>query len=82
MGCCGQQRAELSATLGTAGQNGAPVSNGSELKIEFKQRSPMMVRGPSTGRHYQFAPESYAQMVDARDAHALIESGYFRRAET
>ncbi len=82
MGCCGQQRAELSATRSAAGQHNVPVGHGSEFRIEFNKRSPVMVRGPATGRHYQFAPDSYAQVVDARDAHALIESGYFRRAET
>jgi len=37
-----------------------------------------MVRGPSTGRHYQFTGSTPVQRVDAADAGPLVRSGYFR----
>jgi hypothetical protein len=81
MACCGQRRAEA------VQQNTMPKHDpaSSEIvhtpapwaKVRFTQKAAILVRGPVTGRHYQFHEGAYSQQVDARDAAVLIDSGYF-----
>lgn len=83
MGCCGQQRNALAQSQ-TAGQlktmQHIPIEQGPYTKIEFKHRTAILIRGPITGRHYQFHEGAYTQRVDARDAVSLIRSGHFQPA--
>jgi hypothetical protein len=78
MACCGQQRAAFIQGKQT-GTQPAPVA-GASVNIRFRQASSVMVRGPVTGRHYQFNGSVNVQRVDARDAAALVKTGYFQHA--
>jgi hypothetical protein len=40
----------------------------------------MVVRGPATGRQYTFSAAAQVQMVEARDAAALLRTSWFRQA--
>ncbi len=76
MACCGQGRTAL--VQGRATGQALPTYAGPTVRIEFTQQASVLIRGPSTGRHYQFHPGSPAQQVDPRDAASLVKSGYFR----
>ena len=78
MTCCGQGRAAL-ALARSAAQQG-PATAGPSVRITFTQPTSVFIRGPATGRHYQFHPEAQTQPVDPRDATSLLKSGYFRPA--
>lgn len=78
MGCCGQQRGVL-VNANATGASASPES-GASVDLRFTQRSAVLVRGPVTGRHYQFNGTAHAQRVDARDAASLVKSGYFEFA--
>jgi hypothetical protein len=77
MACCGQQRAALVQDKSTF--TSTQQAAGTSINLRFKQPSAVMVRGPVTGKHYQFNGSANAQRVDARDAAALIKSGYFQQ---
>ncbi|HEX3437535.1 MAG TPA: hypothetical protein VHT24_12265 [Pseudacidobacterium sp.] len=76
--CCGQQRAAIVHGRTTGQPERGRI--GTTVQIKFTQPSAIMIRGPITGRHYQFHGTEITQTVDARDAAALIRSGYFLRA--
>lgn len=78
MGCCGQRRTAL--VQGRASGQPMPATAGPSVRIEFMQQASVMIRGPATGRHYQFHPGAQSQQVDPRDAASLVKSGYFRLA--
>jgi hypothetical protein len=78
MACCGQGRAALVLDRASAPQ--VPAVHGPSVRIEFTQQAAVMIRGPATGRHYQFHPGAQTQPVDPRDAACLLKSGYFRLA--
>lgn len=78
MSCCGQQRAALTHNKPAAAQTSHTA--GSSVYVRFKQPSAVLVRGPVTGRHYQFDGSVNTRSVDARDAAALIKTGYFQLA--
>lgn len=78
MACCGQQRAVFVQGKSTGAQT-VPES-GASVNIRFKQATAVLVRGPVTGRHYQFDGSRNTQRVDVRDANALIKTGYFQPA--
>jgi hypothetical protein len=72
MACCGQQRSALVHGNATEGFEGA-------VPLEFTRRTNIVVRGPVTGRGYRFHDGAYIQLVDHRDAAALIATGYFQQ---
>jgi hypothetical protein len=78
MACCGQQRSALVQGKATGAQTFS--NEGGSVAVRFKQSSAIIVRGPVTGRHYQFNGSANSQHVDARDAAALVKTGYFQRA--
>ncbi len=78
MACCGQQRAALVQDKATGTQTFQDT--GTSVNIRFTQPSAVLVRGPVTGRHYQFNGSVNTLRVDARDAATLIKSGYFQPA--
>jgi hypothetical protein len=57
-----------------------PAASGQSVRIAFMPQESVLIRGPSTGRHYQFHPGAQTQAVDPRDAASLLKSGYFRLA--
>lgn len=73
MSCCGQKRAEAAS---------APPSIADEgMVLRYLQDRPILVRGPSTGRHYSFSGAQPLQAVHARDVDALVRTGVFARRE-
>lgn len=87
-------QAELAAQklppMRVAPTNGAP-GNGSRtlvavqagaksVSVRYLEQSNIVVCGPATGRRYAFSGTSAIQSVDARDASALLQTRFFRRA--
>ena len=73
MACCGQRRTD------SINNSSQPVNEHGPVMLKYLERSPIMVRGSTTGRHYQFSGSSPVQVVDGRDAAALLRTGFFRR---
>lgn len=70
--CCGQKRSALKVS-GEAQQ--------ANLNLHYFGYSTMNVRGPATGRLYQFSKLQPMQAVDARDAAAILRTRLFRRVK-
>lgn len=49
-------------------------------RIRYVEVSPILVRGPATGRRYSFSGANPVQAVDARDAERLLRTRFFRIA--
>jgi hypothetical protein len=47
------------------------------LAVRYVERSRLVVRGPATGRQYEFTLGKPTQMVAAQDADALLRTRYF-----
>lgn len=50
-----------------------------QIPIRYLQTSPIRVKGPITGRNYEFSARHPVQLVDNHDATALLRTGFFRR---
>ena len=50
------------------------------VPLQYKEQSPIRVRGMATGRVYVFSGSQPVQTVDERDVAALLQTRYFRRA--
>ena len=63
------------------GASGAatPPLGGRVLAVRYVERSRLVVRGPATGRQYQFSLDKPMQMVSVQDADALLRTRYFVR---
>ena len=57
--------------------NSAPGSY--SVLLRYTEISPVLVRGPISGRHYRFSRSEPVQTVDTRDAAALLRTGFFRQ---
>jgi hypothetical protein len=57
----------------------AVVVAGGDVPIEYLERSRIRVRGPATGRVYEFSGDARVQAVDLRDAAGLLGTRFFRR---
>jgi hypothetical protein len=77
MACCGQNRTAFAHQASTANRTVAPVNSATSLR--FLQKRAILVRGPLTGRRYQFSPEAFTTNIDPGDMDALLKSGYFER---
>jgi hypothetical protein len=55
------------------GQNRAAVTR------EFKEKSPIRVQRPATGRSYDFSAANPVRLVDAQDAESLLRPRFFTR---
>ncbi len=49
------------------------------VTLQYLENSPILVRGPVTGRLYEFSNAQPVQSVDLRDAETLLRTGFFRR---
>jgi len=88
MGCCGL-RSQIPATATaplrpvaeafTQRPRGAPPGSRGVL-LTYRERARILVRGPVTGRAYEFSPQLPPPSVEPRDADVLLRSGRFRRA--
>jgi hypothetical protein len=50
----------------------------SSVALHYLEHSPIRVRGPMTGREYDFSGSQPVQAVDSRDAPALLRTRFFR----
>jgi hypothetical protein len=93
MSCCGQKRSNFtvrppvtrSAPSATVSTNRPPApapapSAGGMVALRSVSASGMVVRGPATGRQYAFSAAAPVQMVESRDAAALLRTSWFRQA--
>lgn len=51
----------------------------SAVSVRYMQSSPIRVRGPATGRQYQFSAGAPVQAIDPKDAPALLRTSFFRQ---
>ncbi len=89
MGCCGQHRAELKRTLTITSLpkpsanpvSGTPVvpETGS-ARLRYARNGAILVRGPVSGRVYEFGTANPECDVDLRDAEVLLRTDLFRRS--
>lgn len=59
--------------------NGATPDRG-VVPLRSRERARLLVRGPVTGRAYEFSAAQPIQAVDARDAESLLRTRLFLRA--
>lgn len=57
----------------------APNPAFDSIRLRYLARSPILVRGTSSGRAYRFSGEEPVQRVARADAQHLLASGHFRR---
>src|SRR3954469_18129619 len=48
------------------------------VQLRYLESSPVLVRGSVTGRQYEFSAARPTQLVDTRDAQALLRTRFFR----
>jgi hypothetical protein len=95
MSCCGQKRSSFIArppgvrwTAGASQPAARPPSPatppqpqaGALVALRAVSSGGMVVRGPTTGRQYAFSAAQPVQMVEGRDAAALLRTSWFRLA--
>lgn len=86
--CCGSKRSALrnASRVQATRQAASPAVQASPpqpfapVTLRYIETSEIRVRGPMTGRLYDFSGNPPTQAVDPRDAGALARSGRFRRA--
>lgn len=57
----------------------SPALNDRSVYLQYREQSPIQVRGLATGRVYQFSDKQPVHAVDERDAAALLQTRLFRR---
>src|SRR5215207_4228849 len=63
----------------TGGADAEPSAGaGVTARVRYTERARVRVRGAATGRDYEFSGEAPLRAVDARDADALVRTGFFR----
>lgn len=58
-------------------QSAQPLLTHPSVVLRYTETSPILVRGPASGRQYQFSGSKPVQAVDARDVAALLRTGFF-----
>jgi hypothetical protein len=61
-------------------QSAPPLSTHYSIVVRYTETSPILVRGPVSGRQYQFSGSKPVQAVDPRDAAALLRTGFFSQS--
>ena len=56
------------------------VETARHVQLRYRDRAPVQVRGPVTGRTYVFSAAQPVQTVDAREADGLLRTKMFSRA--
>jgi hypothetical protein len=78
MGCCGRARDAVRQEYASVTPEAArPLQPGAAIR--YLGRSPILIRGPLTGRAWTFRPGEPDQLVDPHDAEVLVRTGLFRR---
>jgi hypothetical protein len=93
MACCGKMRSTFAgqrpvarpapASPLAASRPRAPAAApapGGLVALRSVAAGGMVVRGPATGRQYAFSAAAPVQVVEARDAAALLRTSWFRQA--
>jgi hypothetical protein len=95
MSCCGQKRSSfmsrppVARSAAAASQAAAPPHSpaarpqpqaGALVALRSVSSGGMVVRGPTTGTQYSFSATQPVQMVEGRDAAALLRTSWFRLA--
>ena len=52
----------------------------SPVALRYTETSPILVKGPASGRQYQFSGLNPVQPVDARDVAGLLRTRFFRQS--
>jgi hypothetical protein len=74
MSCCGQNRQALKQNrISVTAEPPPPPSS----RVKYTGHSEMLMRGPSSGRSYLFAPQGPAQEIEASDLAAIMATGLF-----
>lgn len=76
MSCCGQRG--ISARPRVPAESWPAAVRAS--RVEYTGETAILLRGPATGRQYQFSPQRRVSDVEEADARVLIQTGYFRSA--
>jgi hypothetical protein len=64
---------------GAAAQPAAAQPAYGVVRLRYLERSPIRVRGPVSGRQYEFSAAAPMQAVDSRDAAQLLATRFFGR---
>ena len=86
MPCCGQKRAAASIAQPITeyklpARSETPAASPAReavVPLRYLENSRIVVRGPATGRNYDFSANEPVQPVAAADARSLLRSGLFR----
>jgi hypothetical protein len=70
--CCGQKRGAMKSEV---------TPDPTAIKLLYRGQYSVQVRGSVTGRIYQFPKSNPVQLVDARDATALMQTRMFRQVQ-
>ena len=63
------------------GQRSPVVATGARgVVLRYRERARILVRGPVSGRAYEFSPQQPTQSIEPGDADVLIRTGRFLRA--
>lgn len=65
MSCCGENRT-------------APMTERHRLRVRYYGGRPVIIKGPATGSSYRFSGIDRVQLVDPRDAAAIVRNRLFR----
>jgi len=88
MGCCGQKRnaaalmpsrSAAPAPHGFSRGMAGPAAAAGGVLLQYRQRARVLVRGPVTGRAYEFSAGQPMQSVEPRDAEMLLRTRQFVR---
>lgn len=50
------------------------------MRLRYLEKSPIRVKGPATGREYDFSAADPVHLLDARDAKSLLRTRFFAKA--
>jgi len=94
--CCGQRRdayrasepapslppppARVPRPAAPQATAGAPAGEPAVVRLRFKERASVRVRGPASGADYVFSGSEPVRAVHASDVEGLLRTGYFSRA--
>jgi ribosomal protein L2 len=84
-----QSASQRTQSLPASGANRVPRSGTAEhgagawssIKLRYLEKSPIRVRGPVTGMHYDFSAANPVALVEARDGEALLATRFFARGD-
>jgi len=57
-----------------------PANSDGMVTLHYLEQSPILVRGPVSGRYYEFSAARPDRQIDPRDAPQLLRTSFFRRA--